>query len=74
MKCNNVVDMIIDENQLSSAHNILNTTKFETTKQLPPTILPFQFSHDVSIILIYMLSKPIFPFIHFGVVYIVKIA
>ena len=28
--------MIIDENQLSSAHNILNTTKFETTNKTTP--------------------------------------
>ena len=26
--------MIIDENQSSSAHNISNTTKFETTKTI----------------------------------------
>ena len=32
--------MIIDENQLSSAHNISNTTTFETTnKTTPPTTI-----------------------------------
>ena len=29
--------MIIDFHQLSSANNILNTIKFETTKKQPPT-------------------------------------
>ena len=31
--------MIIDENQLSSAHNISNTTTFETTNKQPPTTI-----------------------------------
>ena len=30
------MSMIIDENQLSTAHNILNTNIFETTKQNLP--------------------------------------
>ena len=34
----NVVGMIIDENQLLAAHNILNTTKFEKQQSNNPSL------------------------------------